>query len=128
MSTLPSWPVDENGRPMAIVIGSVKDLLPTVQFGNVTLAPTIMRPVPNGTDEELINATREVQRMAEYVCGVERRLLQWALDPSLKFSNPATGEQFAAPPAGYDPSSMPPHPADSVPQDSPPPPPAAKTS
>jgi hypothetical protein len=105
-------PVGPDGNPMAVVVGSVKDTIPTVQYGSVQIFAAITRPVPNGTDEEIINATRQVIRDAEYAVGCERRLLQWAIDPSLKFHNPATGEQFAAPPPGYDPNSMKPHPTD----------------
>lgn len=101
---------------MVIVTGTVQDKVPTIQYGSVTIGPvTISRPVLDGTDEEIINAARQVQRMAEYVCGVERRLLTQALDPASKVVNPATGEQFAAPPSGYDPSTMRQHPADAIP-------------
>lgn len=109
------WPCDAEGNPMVIVTGYAKDEIPTVRFGNVEIGPSVMRPVPNGTDEEIINAMRQAQRMAEYVCGIERRLLQWAQDPTTKFASPIPeGEAFSAPPEGYDPSSMPPHPADAA--------------
>jgi hypothetical protein len=96
-----SWPLAPDGQPMAIVMGSASDLVPTVPFGNVTIGPvSIMRPVPLGTDEEMIEAIRGVQRMAQYVCGVERRILQWALDPASKIEHPVTGEEFKGEPAG----------------------------
>ena len=115
MTNIPSWPVDEDGRPMAIVIGSVVDTVKTAEYCSVRIGPTIMRPVPNGSREEVINASREVQRDAEYVCGVERRALLYALHPELRVANPAQDEhQFAAPPAAYDPASMPPHPSDAI--------------
>lgn len=113
MTQLPSWPHDAQGNPMAIVTASAADKVETTRFGNVTLFASVTRPVPNGTDQELINHTRSVQRIAEYSVGKERRLLDWAIDPSKRFASPVPeGEEFASPPPDYDPASMPPHPAD----------------
>lgn len=108
-----AWPVGPDGRPMAIVMASAKDLVPTVPMGNVEVGPvTIMRTVEDDGDESVINAARTAQRIAEYCVGVERRVLGWALDPASMPAHPTTGERFAAPPPGYDPTSMPKHPAD----------------
>lgn len=110
-----AWPHDADGNPMALVTGSVQDTVPTVQYGSVRLFASITRPVPNGTHQDLINETRLIQRDAEFCVGVERRALQGALDPNYKFVSPVVDDhQFAAPPNGYDPSSMPPHPADAA--------------
>lgn len=102
MST--QWPVDADGNPMAIVSGTASDKVPTVTYGSAQVGPvTISRPVPNGSIQDLIDAARETQRAAEYVVGVERRLLQWAIDPASKIASPVdASEAFAAPPAGYD--------------------------
>ena len=109
-------PIGPNGKPMAVVSATASNLVPTVQFGNATVGPiTITRAVVDEGDQSVINAARAAQRIAEYCVGVERRLLDWALDPASAPVNPATGERFAAPPAGYDPSTMPPHPADVAP-------------
>lgn len=116
-----SWPVDpETGKPMTVVVAMASDLVPTVPFGNVTIQSTIMRPVPTDralTPEELsqdIASAREVQKVAEYVVGTERRLLQWALDPASRVQNPVTGEGFTGqneamgqPPAGAQVSAPP---------------------
>jgi hypothetical protein len=105
-------PLDDKGRPMVIIAASASNLVQTVPFSNVTIGPvTITRAVIDDGDESIINATREIQRMVEYAVGVERRLLDWALDPAQMPVHPTTGEKFAAPPPGYDPASMPPHPA-----------------
>ena len=90
-----SWPVDpETGEPMAIVTSNAQELAPTVQFGNVTLGPTGSM-VPCRNDPETIRETMiERQRDAQFVIGGERRLLAWALDPSLKVSHPSTGQQY----------------------------------
>jgi len=87
------WPVDADGNPMAIVTGTASDLVPTVQFGNLMVGPvTIVRPVSNESLESVIESAREVQKAAEVVCGSERRIIQWALDPSTKIVNPANGQ------------------------------------
>lgn len=122
--TVMSWPIDADGNPMTIVCGSVQELVPTAPFGNVTLGPvTIMQPVPmqpcesiptDADREARINAARAVQRDVEYVVGTERRKLANALDPGLDLIHPVHGEVFAAPPPGYDQSSMLAHPADVV--------------
>lgn len=104
-----NWPQDAEGNYLAIVQGACSDLVPTVQFGNVLIGPvTIQRPVAGATIQEIIDAARETQKAAEYVVGVERRLLQWALDPASKIASPVTGQEaFAAPPEGYDKAAAP---------------------
>ncbi len=111
-----SLPIGLNGKPMVIVTASASNLVPTVPMGNVTIGPvTVMRAVEDDGDESVINGARRAARIAEYVVGCERRLSDWAMDPASMPVNPATGERFAAPPPGYDPSTMPPHPADVAP-------------
>ncbi len=101
---------------MAIVMASMSNLVPTVQYGNVQIGPiTVMRAVEDDGDESVTNAARDAARIAEYVVGCERRLSDWAMDPASMPVNPSTGERFAAPPPGYDPATMPPHPADGAP-------------
>lgn len=103
-----SWPQDADGNYLAIVTGSCSDLVPTVQFGNVLVGPvSIQRPVAVTSMQEIIDAARETQRAAEYVVGVERRLLQWAIDPASKIASPVdASEAFAAPPVTYDASKV----------------------
>lgn len=98
------WPQDADGNYLAVVTGSCSDLVPTVQFGNVLVGPvSIQRPVAATSMQEIIDAARETQRVAEYVVGVERRLLQWAIDPASKIASPVDAKDaFAAPPAAYD--------------------------
>lgn len=117
MSRHEGYPHDADGNPMRIVTVGATDTVPTVQYGSVKLFVSITEAIPvgNGSREERINKTRELQRDAEYCVGVERRLLQAAIDPSYKFVDPTGGgHPFAAPPPGYDPASMPPHPGDIV--------------
>lgn len=85
-------PIGANGRPMAFVSNSASDLLPTVQFGNILVGPvTIARWVEDDGDDAVIQASQKNQQAAEFVCGQERRIIQWAIDPSKKIENPVTG-------------------------------------
>lgn len=110
------WPMGSNGKPMALIVGGISDKVPTVQYGNVVLGPIqIYRFIEDEGMQARIDAGREAMREVEFICGVERRLLQWAVDPSMKVASPVTGQDaFAAPPAGYDPSAAPAHPGDAL--------------
>lgn len=91
-----SPPIGANGLPMVMVSGCASDLFPTVQFGNVLVGPvTITRWVEDEGLEAIIERSRETQQAAEAVCGSERRLIQWATDPSSRVLNPVTGDQMA---------------------------------
>lgn len=94
LPSIMAWPTDADGNPMTVVVGAASDLVPTVQFGNVQIGPvTIMRPVvDDGDDAKLIEQARFVQKMAEFVVGAERRIIQWATNPASRVINPATGE------------------------------------
>lgn len=84
--------IGSNGSPMAIITGTASDLVPTVQFGNVMVGPvSITRWVEDDGDESVIAAAQAVQQMAEAVVGSERRIIQYAIDPSSRVINPATG-------------------------------------
>jgi hypothetical protein len=127
---MPSWPHDANGEPMAIVSGTASDLIPTVQFGNVLVGPvTITRPVSNESLEKIIKEAAATQKAAEAVCGSERRIIEWGLDPSKKIANPATGAQMGPvasappqPPTPPQPEQAAPPAADAAPPATPAPP------
>lgn len=88
MQTPHNWPHDENGEPMAIIMCQASELAPTVKFGNVTIGP-VGAMVPCKNDYKVIEAKmREMQKLAEYIIGTERRLIQWSLDPSSKIIPP----------------------------------------
>lgn len=122
-----AWPAGPDGQPMAIVIGQITDLVKTAEYCNVQMTSTIMRPVSNADETAIINAARAVQQDAEYVVGCERRLLDMELGKleTVNPAHPVTGERFAGVPAGYDPATMPPHPADAPAQATPLPAPAS---
>lgn len=108
MPTIASWPVDADGNPMAIVCGAASDLIPTVQYGNILIGPvSIMRPVPNGTDDEVAESARAVQKITEHVVATERRIIDYALDPSTKIQKPsqANGWVGVAPPPAAPPAT-----------------------
>jgi hypothetical protein len=102
---LMQWPCDAEGNPMAIVSGCASDLIPTVQFGNLLVGPvTIMRPVSNESLESVIEDAKKTQQAAEFVCGSERRIINWNLDPSTKIINPATGVEMPGPNGATEPT------------------------
>jgi hypothetical protein len=75
---------------MAMVSGACSDLVPTVQFGNVLLGPcTVTRWVEDDGDDSVLEQIRLVERMSQTIIGSERRLLQWAIDPSLRVTTPS---------------------------------------
>lgn len=103
LSYVPETFFGPDGRMYAFLSNSASDLVPTVQFGNVLVGPvTIARVVPvDPTPEEeaeldaqlarLIERSRAQQKAAEFVVGAERRVIQWAIDPSSRVQNSATG-------------------------------------
>lgn len=94
-----NWPHDVNGQPMAIAIGQASELIPTQPFGNIQIGPAaIMRPIPNSSDlNELAADLRLTELVAQYVVGIERRLIQWTMDPSLKIERPSQLEIAGVP-------------------------------
>lgn len=110
------WPIGANGRPMALVVGGCSDKVPTVQYGNVVIGPVqIYRFIDDEGTQARIDEGRITQRETEFIVGVERRLLQWALDPQAKIASPVSGDDaFASPPPGYDPAAAPQHPGDAA--------------
>lgn len=105
-------PIGANGLPMRRIWATISDKVPTVQFGNVVLTAGAEEWIENfGTGIEgrqhRIDRTRELMKDVEFVVGVERRLLQWAVDPASKVASPVTAQDaFAAPPQGYDVSQV----------------------
>lgn len=84
-------PIDPDGQMMGIIQAGASDLIPTVQFGNVLLSCTVTRAVPDDgiDDDALADQGRRVSKIAQTIVGSERRILQWAIDPSLKVTNPS---------------------------------------
>jgi hypothetical protein len=108
LPTVMSWPTEPDGTPMAVVVGAASDLVPTVPFGNVQIGPvTIMRPVTNGELDQLIEDGRAVQKAAQFIVGAERRIVQWATDPSSRVVNPATQAEVTPAAAGVAPPAAP---------------------
>lgn len=112
MSEITNWPHDADGNPMAIVIGSVKDVVKTAEYCAVHIGHTIMRPVPNSSRQDVIDAGRDVQQDCEYIVGCERFLLNMELKGTVFPVHPVNGERFAGVPNGYDPSKRNTNPVD----------------
>lgn len=116
--------IGANGRPMAMITGTASDLVPTVQFGNLMVGPVqVTRWVEDDGLESVIESGLEVQKAAQAICGSERRIIQWALDPSKKIENPVTGAQMG--PAAPAPTQAPAPPAPPQPPVMAPPAPSA---
>lgn len=113
-------PIGIDGRPMTMISASVSDKVPTVQYGNVVVGPvTIVRYIDDFGDgsegrQHRIDQARQLQRDAEFVVGIERRLAQYAVDPSSRIGSPipeiAAQDAFAAAPPGYNPNQISPLP------------------
>lgn len=89
-----SWPVDEDGQPMALVTTMAQELAPTRPMGNITVGPNgCMRPVRN--DREAIKeAMIDGQALAQFVTAGVRRIITWAIDPSSMVLDPETGQPY----------------------------------
>lgn len=76
--TMPSdydWPRDENGKPMIKVSCGAAELIPTVQYGNVTVGPVIVTCfVPDRDDDaDLLAQINRVQSVCERAVADERQ-------------------------------------------------------
>lgn len=107
--------IGPDGQQFVVVSCAASDLIPSVQFGNVLLQCTVTRAVPlddtgmpiiiDGQDDAIIDVSRSIMRSAEAVVGSERRIVQWAIDPSLRVTN-ASGQPIEGVP--YTPPTAPP--------------------
>lgn len=103
LGQVPEVLIGPDGRHYAVLSNACSDLIPSVQFGNILVGPCVItRAVPlDPTPEEeaaldaqlvkLMEISRKQQRSIEFVVGAERRVLQWAIDPSTRVINPSTG-------------------------------------
>jgi hypothetical protein len=71
------WPRDENGAPMWRISVGAAELVPTVQYGNVTIGPCIATGfVKATTPEELVAEISRWQRAVEAAVAEERETVQ----------------------------------------------------
>lgn len=76
-------PKDAFGTPLVEISCAAAELVPTVQYGNVTLGPIIVRRwVTDGTDEHLMEQIRETQKLCEAAVAEDRQTVQALLRQS----------------------------------------------
>lgn len=104
--------VGPNGRPMASITVSISDKIPTVPYGSMMIHASSTRYIEDrGSDDagrqHRLDELRLLARDVEFAVGVERRLAQWAIDPSSRVESPIDGKDaFAVPSPGYDPTKV----------------------
>lgn len=68
------WPRDQFGNPMVKIQGSAAELVPTVQYGNVTVGPVVVtRFVPAVNGEQIAAAIKETQEIVEQAISEDRK-------------------------------------------------------
>lgn len=67
-----NWPLDKNGNPMVKVSNGVKETIPTVPYGNITLGPAYVEKFVEDDAEAINQGLRECLIRAEVVLGEER--------------------------------------------------------
>lgn len=71
------WPRGENGKAMLKVTAAAAELIPTVQFGNVTVGPcSVTRFVEDLGEEEMLKQISKVQTVCELAVAEERLSVQ----------------------------------------------------
>lgn len=68
------WPRDANGQPMVKIACAAAELVPTVQYGNVTVGPVqVTRFVPDGEPDHIKAWIRHVQELCEQAVSEDRQ-------------------------------------------------------
>lgn len=67
------WPRDPFGTPMVKIQAAAAELVPTVQYGNVTVGPVVVtRFVPATTPDQIKVAIKETQEIVEEAISEDR--------------------------------------------------------
>lgn len=87
-----AWPHDEDGEPMAIVMAFAQEHVGSgmgiPDYCGLDIGP-VGAMVPCKNDEESIKKMQEqLLRQAQFVVGSNRRVIQWANDPTLQVLKP----------------------------------------
>lgn len=62
-----------DGAPLVMISASAAELIPTRQYGNVTVGPVVVkRWVPDGDEEHLMREVRKVQQVCEQAVAEDR--------------------------------------------------------
>lgn len=69
-----AWPRDENGVPMIKIQAAAAELVPTVQYGNVTVGPVMVtRFVPDGDVDHVKAWIKHTQEVVETAISEDRK-------------------------------------------------------
>jgi hypothetical protein len=69
-----AWPRDENGVPMIKIQAAAAELVPTVQYGNVTVGPVMVtRFVPDGDADHVKAWIKHNQELVELAVAEDRK-------------------------------------------------------
>lgn len=72
-ATIDAWPRDPNGVPMVKIQSAATELIPTVQYGNVTVGPVMVtRFVPDGDADHLKAWIKHNQELTEQAVAEDR--------------------------------------------------------
>lgn len=76
-------PRDTFGNPMVEISSSATELVPTIQYGNVTIGPVVVRRwVPDGDDDHLAEQIRRVSQLCETAVSEDRQTVHAMLRQS----------------------------------------------
>lgn len=69
------WPHDAKGKPLAKVSFGAQEVVPTVQYGNVTIGPGLVTKFVPDTDKDIAEGLNACVHACEAVIAVERELV-----------------------------------------------------
>lgn len=81
-SPLGGWPIDGDGKPMAMVSMAASELIGLPNFSNVTIGPAMIQRFCIDSPDERKAALKEAAIQVETVLAEEREIVQQALKGS----------------------------------------------
>jgi len=66
-------PTDNNGKPLILISCAAAELVPTKQYGNVTVGPIVVkRWITDGDDDHVLSQIHNTQRLCERAVAEDR--------------------------------------------------------